>query len=206
MSQYECHLRSILGLPISPESLEFLTPDINAIMLNILGGTDPNTHDVVEEKALSVIGAKIHDYGKERARPSRKMAHITLIAGSMATAEARIAPLVELVDKIRSERIASKPKSGLQTGPTSQSPQATSAGSADGNAPIVAVTMGSDSDSNVLAPGIALLRDLEIPHVVTITSAHRTPERMFSFAKGAAEKGIKVIIAAAGGAVSPYPR
>jgi phosphoribosylaminoimidazole carboxylase len=60
--------------------------------------------------------------------------------------------------------------------------------------------MGSDSDLPVLKPGIALLRDLGIPTSVTITSAHRTPARMFTFAKEAAEKGYKVIIAAAGGA------
>ena len=52
----------------------------------------------------------------------------------------------------------------------------------------------------MLAPGIALLTELGIPKVVTITSAHRTPDRMTQFAKGAADKGIKVIIAAAGGA------
>lgn len=194
MSQYEAHLRAILGRPIPPKSLEFLTPNLNAVMLNILGGVHSNTHLTVEEKALSVEGARIHDYGKGVARPGRKMGHITLVAEAMATAEARIAPLIELVDKIRSERMNPAP------GPAAQSLQPTSDGSSNRKVPLVAVTMGSDSDSSVLAPGIALLRELEIPHIVTITSAHRTPDRMFSFAKSAADKGIKVIIAAAGGA------
>ena len=200
MSQYEAHLRAILGRPIPSKSLEFITPNLNAIMLNILGGVHSNTHLIVEEKGFSVEGARIHDYGKGVARPGRKMGHITLMAETMAIAEARIAPLIELVDKIRSERINPAPESAAQTQTASRSLQPTSDGSAEKKAPLVAVTMGSDSDSSVLAPGIALLRELEIPHIVTITSAHRTPERMFSFAKSAADKGIKVIIAAAGGA------
>lgn len=60
--------------------------------------------------------------------------------------------------------------------------------------------MGSDSDRFVLKPAVDLLKQLNIPHSVTITSAHRTPERMVRFAQEAAPKGIKVIIAAAGGA------
>jgi len=66
--------------------------------------------------------------------------------------------------------------------------------------PLVAITMGSDSDRFVLKPAVELLKQLDIPHTITITSAHRTPERMIKFAREAASKGIKVIIAAAGGA------
>lgn len=66
--------------------------------------------------------------------------------------------------------------------------------------PLVAITMGSDSDRTVLMPGASLLRDFGIPFEVDITSAHRTPDRMTDFAKTAASRGIKVIIAAAGGA------
>jgi phosphoribosylcarboxyaminoimidazole (NCAIR) mutase len=53
--------------------------------------------------------------------------------------------------------------------------------------------MGSDSDLPILKLGIALLRDLSIPYLVTITSAHHTPSRMTSFAQTAASKGIRVI-------------
>ena len=70
----------------------------------------------------------------------------------------------------------------------------------DDQVPLVAITMGSDSDQSVLTAGVDLLKALKIPHMVTITSAHRTPERMFKFAREAASRGIKVIIAAAGGA------
>jgi phosphoribosylaminoimidazole carboxylase len=60
--------------------------------------------------------------------------------------------------------------------------------------------MGLDSDRFVLAPGIGLLEELNIPYSVSINSAHRTPKRMVQFAEASASKGIKVIIAAAGGA------
>lgn len=66
--------------------------------------------------------------------------------------------------------------------------------------PLVAVTMGSDSDLPVLKPCLALLTTFGIPFYQTITSAHRTPLRMTEFASTAAAKGFKVIIAAAGGA------
>ena len=66
--------------------------------------------------------------------------------------------------------------------------------------PLVAVTMGSDSDLKTLKPGIDLLKEFGVLHGVTVKSAHRTADEMAAFAKGAASKGIKVIIAGAGGA------
>ncbi|KAI0996559.1 hypothetical protein K3495_g11624 [Podosphaera aphanis] len=66
--------------------------------------------------------------------------------------------------------------------------------------PLIAITMGSDSDLPVLRPGMELLKDLNIPFYVTITSAHRTPHLMTEFAATAVTNGFKVIIAAAGGA------
>jgi 5-(carboxyamino)imidazole ribonucleotide mutase len=64
----------------------------------------------------------------------------------------------------------------------------------------VAVVMGSKSDLPKLQAGIDALTELGIPHEVRVISAHRTPERAAEFARGAAERGLKVIIAAAGGA------
>src|ERR1700676_1818036 len=63
----------------------------------------------------------------------------------------------------------------------------------------IAVIMGSDSDLPVMAAGCQILIDFGIKPLVTIVSAHRTPERMVEFAKSAVSKGIKVIIAGAGG-------
>ena len=160
-------------------------------MVNILEGKDPNSHVRAAEKALLVSGARIHLYGKSDARPGRKMGHITLLANSMDLAQARIEPLVKAVDQIRSqERVpGADSESSKSQGGKKKSPL-----------PLVAVTMGSKSDLLVLKPGIDLLREPNVPHEVTITSAHRTPERMVRFAQEASSSGIKVIIAAAGGA------
>lgn len=66
--------------------------------------------------------------------------------------------------------------------------------------PLVSVIMGSQSDWTTMACTAEILDELGIAHDVRIISAHRTPDRMTGFAKSAREKGIKVIIAGAGGA------
>jgi 5-(carboxyamino)imidazole ribonucleotide mutase len=60
--------------------------------------------------------------------------------------------------------------------------------------------MGSDSDWTVMADASAILKDFGIEHEVEVLSAHRTPERMIEWGKAAAGRGLKVIIAGAGGA------
>lgn len=80
--------------------------------------------------------------------------------------------------------------------------------------PIVSVIMGSDSDLPIMKQAIEMLQFFGIDHEVSIVSAHRTPQRMIDFAEQAHVRGIKVIIAGAGGAahlpgmvasVSPLP-
>jgi 5-(carboxyamino)imidazole ribonucleotide mutase len=66
--------------------------------------------------------------------------------------------------------------------------------------PLVLIVMGSESDVEVVKPAAETLAKLGISHEVHIASAHRTPERAMALASGARERGIKVIIAAAGGA------
>ncbi len=60
--------------------------------------------------------------------------------------------------------------------------------------------MGSQSDLAIMEQASDFLKSLEIPYELTVVSAHRTPERMFDYAKSAKSRGIKVIIAGAGGA------
>lgn len=64
----------------------------------------------------------------------------------------------------------------------------------------VGIIMGSDSDLPVMEPAAAMLKEFGIEYEVTIVSAHRTPLRMANYATTAAERGLKVIIAGAGGA------
>jgi 5-(carboxyamino)imidazole ribonucleotide mutase len=66
--------------------------------------------------------------------------------------------------------------------------------------PLVAVVMGSDSDWSVMNTAAATLTEFGIAHEVEVLSAHRTPEKMIAFGKAAHTRGIKVIIAGAGGA------
>lgn len=66
--------------------------------------------------------------------------------------------------------------------------------------PKVSIVMGSDSDLQIMKDAAEVLKDFDIDTYVTIVSAHRTPERLFDFAKNAHKKGVEVIIAGAGGA------
>jgi len=66
--------------------------------------------------------------------------------------------------------------------------------------PLVGVIMGSTTDEETLAPALALLEELGVPYESRIVSAHRTPDWMFEYAATAEARGLKVIIAAAGGA------
>jgi 5-(carboxyamino)imidazole ribonucleotide mutase len=68
------------------------------------------------------------------------------------------------------------------------------------NSAVIAIVMGSDSDLPVMQDATGILDDFAIPYELTIVSAHRTPERMVDFARSAAGRGLKVIIAGAGGA------
>ena len=66
--------------------------------------------------------------------------------------------------------------------------------------PRVGVVMGSDSDWSVMADATQILTEFGVPHEVAVLSAHRTPARMIGYAETAAERGLSVIIAGAGGA------
>jgi 5-(carboxyamino)imidazole ribonucleotide mutase len=66
--------------------------------------------------------------------------------------------------------------------------------------PLVGIIMGSDSDLSTMQAASDILKQFDISHEVTVVSAHRTPMRMVDYAKKAKERGLKVIIAGAGGA------
>ncbi|MEY4047904.1 MAG: hypothetical protein RL284_1455 [Bacteroidota bacterium] len=79
---------------------------------------------------------------------------------------------------------------------------------------LVSIIMGSDSDMKIMEEAVHVIKSFNISYEVDIVSAHRTPEKLYSFAKNAHFRGIKVIIAGAGGAahlpgmvaaISPLP-
>lgn len=178
VSQFEAHLRAILDLPLHEEDLQLREP---AIMLNILGGKEADSHRKLAAEALKHRRTKIHLYGKGQARKGRKMGHVTVCAPTMSEAEAIVQPLVDYIDGENGKAVTSAPRISQRH-------------------PVVAVVMGSDSDLPVLQPGLAILEQFDIPYTARITSAHRTPSWMAEYASSAATKGIKCIIAAAGGA------
>lgn len=66
--------------------------------------------------------------------------------------------------------------------------------------PLVGIVMGSASDASIMQAARQVLMDFEVAHEFTIVSAHRTPQRLFAYGQSAARRGLKVIIAGAGGA------
>lgn len=68
------------------------------------------------------------------------------------------------------------------------------------HAPLVGIIMGSDSDLGVMRAAAEVLRELDVPCEMTVASAHRTPQRVIDYVGGARSRGLKVIIAGAGGA------
>jgi 5-(carboxyamino)imidazole ribonucleotide mutase len=67
-------------------------------------------------------------------------------------------------------------------------------------APLVGIIMGSASDWDTMRHAVDILTDLDVAHETQVVSAHRTPDRLVAYAKGAAARGLKVVIAGAGGA------
>ena len=156
-------------------------------MINILGSSssmDPVLHTA--DAALSVPGANVHLYGKTESRKARKMGHITLTASSDA----------ELRTHLRTLLLAQPDAAESWIDPIA--PVAVKGHSHPH--PLVGIIMGSDSDLPVMLPATKILDRFEIPYELTITSAHRTPERMTEYARSAVSRGLRAIIAGAGGA------
>src|SRR4051794_24525526 len=71
---------------------------------------------------------------------------------------------------------------------------------ADMSQPIVGIVMGSDSDWPMMEPAARALQEFDVPYEAHVVSAHRTPRRMLDYAETAASRGLRVVIAGAGGA------
>lgn len=199
MSQYEAQIRAVLPdlADRFPDGCTDLTTPA-ALMLNILGGPEPTSHLLIADAALDIAGAKVHLYGKGDGRPGRKMGHITLVGSSMSECERKMHPLILLADAVRAHRKEASGSSAADIRKTASALEKSHPAPAPSS--IIAVVMGSDTDLATLKPGLTLLDEMDIPYEVTITSAHRTPQYMLDFGKAAAARGLKAIIAAAGGA------
>jgi phosphoribosylaminoimidazole carboxylase len=172
--QFEAHVRAVVGLPMPRGFTAMASADTHAVMLNVLGGDEPNAELAACRRALETPHASVYLYGKQ-TRPGRKMGHINIVLSSAADCEARLAHI----------------EGGADAPPPPPLGQA---------APLVGIIMGLDSDLPVMALGAAVLKKFGVPFELTIVSAHRTPQRMAHYAAAAAERGLKCIIAGAGGA------
>ncbi|KAF9045726.1 phosphoribosylaminoimidazole carboxylase [Hymenopellis radicata] len=176
-SQYENHIRAILSLPLGSTALKVPS----AAMLNLIG-TSTSIAPITEltTTALTLPGATVHLYGKAECRKGRKMGHITLVADSDAALRQNLRLLLDEDDK----EIYTPPHSESHSHPQ----------------PLVGVIMGSDSDLPVMLPAARILDSFKIPYELTIVSAHRTPDRLVEYSRSAAARGLRTIIAGAGGA------
>ncbi|KAK0463139.1 phosphoribosylaminoimidazole carboxylase [Desarmillaria tabescens] len=185
-SQYENHLRSILSLPLGSTDLKVPS----AAMLNLIGSSSSmSSITCITDVALTVPGASTHLYGKAECRKGRKMGHITIVANSDASLCAKLRPLLDVTP-------GSTPEELEKYTPVPPSP-----GSGHSNKdPLVGVIMGSDSDLPVMLPAARILDKFNISYELTIVSAHRTPDRLVEYARSASSRGLRAIIAGAGGA------
>ena len=186
-SQFENHLRAILDLPLGSTSLKVPS----SVMLNLIGGSNDMSQLIsVVSDALNVPGAAVHMYGKSGCRKGRKMGHITIVGDSDAQVNDRLRPLLPRLPIPMTQdeiwKYAPHPPGG---GTRHDHPN-----------PLVGIIMGSDSDLGVMIPAAKVLGQFNIPYELTIVSAHRTPDRMVQYARSAAARGLRVIVAGAGGA------
>ena len=158
-------------------------------MLNLIGASN----DLEEIKsfstfALSVPGTGVHLYGKGECRKGRKMGHVTVVADSDAELRARLRLLLEHLPGPKDQR-----EIDLYAPPEPVKAHSH-------RHPLVGVIMGSDSDLPVMLPAAQILDKFNIPYELTIVSAHRTPDRLVEYSRSAASRGLRVVIAGAGGA------
>eukprot|EP00916_Digyalum_oweni_P022907 GHVL01037977.1.p1 GENE.GHVL01037977.1~~GHVL01037977.1.p1 ORF type:complete len:542 (+),score=126.95 GHVL01037977.1:37-1662(+) len=142
-----------------------------AVMVNILA--DGSCLNDIKNKTLNEPKASYHWYGKSE-RPFRKMGHVTVVGEDILICR-------QIINNIF-------PNNEMFWERTFDAP------------PIVGIIMGSASDKPKMEGAMSVLRYHGIPFEMTIVSAHRTPIRLVAYANGARSRGLKCIIAAAGGA------
>mmetsp|Transcript_22036 Transcript_22036/g.32554 ORF Transcript_22036/g.32554 Transcript_22036/m.32554 type:complete len:590 (-) Transcript_22036:2684-4453(-) len=175
VSQFENHLRGICGMPLG--STEMVVEA--AAMVNVLGAKSGTVEDTMKSSnaALSISRAVVHWYSKIGCNPGRKLGHINITANSHGE-----------IDKSLSTLMA------LEGIPLSLLPGHLN------HSPLVGVIMGSQSDLPTMNAAVDILKKFNIPYEVDIVSAHRTPDKLVQYARSAAGRGLRVIIAGAGGA------
>ena len=175
-SQFENHLRGICGLPLGSTKMNVEA----AAMVNVLGAASGKMEDTIKssDAAMKMPQAAVHWYGKAACRAGRKMGHINMTGNSHAELDKALEELLAL------EGI---PASLMPFGKLHSSP-------------LVGIIMGSQSDLPTMNAAVDMLKKFGVAYEVDIVSAHRTPDKLMEYSRGAAGRGIRCIIAGAGGA------
>ena len=149
-------------------------------VVNVLGAPSGGIEQTMKgvNAAMCMNRAVVHWYGKGY-RPGRKMGHINITADSHAELDDSLGQLLD-ADDISRDVLPADGKIG--------------------SCPLVGIIMGSQSDLPTMNDAAKILKEFGIPHEVDIVSAHRTPEKLMSYSRSAAGRGLQVIIAGAGGA------
>jgi phosphoribosylaminoimidazole carboxylase len=200
--QYENHLRAVLGWPLGDTSLSVGA----AAMVNVLGTGAGDAATAAAHRlmgaALATPGAAVHWYGKD-AGPKRKCGHITVVGPTPAAVAASLARIRAAAAAGDAAAAAGASAGGAlaATAAAAAAPQPSASSSSSSPLPVqVGIIMGSDSDLPCMVAAAEALEEFGIGCEVSVVSAHRTPERLMSYSRGAAARGIRVIIAGAGGA------
>ncbi|GFR46871.1 hypothetical protein Agub_g8512 [Astrephomene gubernaculifera] len=180
--------------------------------------------------AYDTPGCKVHWYGKEGMKVGRKVGHINILATSRREARERLGRLDPAAAAALQRTSQAAAAAGLlqsqgqghaaaavqqqqqgtgvvagaaacSAGPVAAEGAAAAAeGAGEARRPLVGIIMGSDSDLATMKAAAQVLEEFGVPLELTVVSAHRTPERMMDYARSAASRGLRVIIAGAGGA------
>jgi 5-(carboxyamino)imidazole ribonucleotide mutase len=163
-------------------------------MVNLLGsGPRRPARLIGVDAALEDPAVHLHLYGKREVFERRKMGHVTALGETVDEALARA---YAAVGRIAWEGVV---PAGVPVDP----PHAAVTGwrpMTEPTQPVVGVVGGSRSDFPILEAAVKVLGELDVPAELRVVSAHRTPDRLFAYAETAAGRGIRVIIAGAGGA------
>ena len=169
-SQFEQHLRAVLDLPLGETAVT--APHV--AMSNVLGGEIADLYSGYLHCMARDPGVHLHMYGKV-VRPGRKVGHVTTLGEDAEDVRARARHAAAFLR-----------------------------GDLDGRdvppGPRVGIVMGSDSDWPVMEAAATALEEFDVPFEVDVVSAHRMPHDMLAYGEQAAGRGLRVLVAGAGGA------
>ncbi|RUP83206.1 5-(carboxyamino)imidazole ribonucleotide synthase [Kocuria sp. HSID17582] len=189
--QFEQHLRAVLDWPLGATDVVAEA----AVMKNFLGGDNQDLFAAYPAAMSAEPRAKIHNYGKS-VRPGRKIGHVNVVGDAHElTALREIATHAASILRDGEDRHA-RPTAVDSGGTTTWG----AVPAAQTGVPLVGLVMGSDSDWATMRAAAQALEELGVPYEADVVSAHRMPSEMLEYGRTAHERGLRVIIAGAGGA------